>query len=68
MSGGDSTNLYAALYDVDRNLFYTGITRAKKLAIVVGAKKAISLAVRSTDAQKRYTRLQQRLLQAELHW
>jgi exodeoxyribonuclease V alpha subunit len=50
-----------------RNLFYTGITRAKKLAIVVGAKKAISLAVRSTDDQQRYTRLQQRLLQAGLN-
>ncbi|MBE8992410.1 ATP-dependent RecD-like DNA helicase [Nostoc sp. LEGE 12450] len=50
-----------------RNLFYTGITRAKKLAIVVGAKKAISLAVRSTDDQKRYTRLKQRLLQAGLN-
>ncbi|MHC5597785.1 MAG: SF1B family DNA helicase RecD2 [Nostoc sp.] len=51
-----------------RNLFYTGLTRAKKLAIVVGAKKAISLAVRSTDDQRRYTRLQQRLLQAGLHY
>ena len=51
-----------------RNLFYTGLTRAKKLAIVVGAKKAISLAVRSTDDQRRYTRLQQRLLQAGLNW
>ncbi|MHC5740143.1 ATP-dependent DNA helicase, partial [Nostoc sp.] len=50
-----------------RNLFYTGITRAKKLALVVGAKKAISLAVRSTDDQQRYTRLQQRLLQAGLN-
>ncbi|MBD2527687.1 ATP-dependent RecD-like DNA helicase [Nostoc sp. FACHB-133] len=50
-----------------RNLFYTGLTRAKKLAIVVGAKKAISLAVRSTDDQRRYTRLKQRLLQAGLH-
>lgn len=51
-----------------RNLFYTGLTRAKKLAIVVGAKKAISLAVRSTDDQRRYTRLQQRLLQTGLDW
>ncbi|QLE52649.1 ATP-dependent RecD-like DNA helicase (plasmid) [Nostoc sp. C057] len=50
-----------------RNLFYTGLTRAKKLAIVVGAKKAISLAVRSTDDQRRYTRLKQRLLQAGLN-
>jgi exodeoxyribonuclease V alpha subunit len=52
---------------LSRNLFYTGLTRAKKLAIVVGAKKAISLAVRSTDDQRRYTRLQQRLLQAGLN-
>jgi exodeoxyribonuclease V alpha subunit len=51
-----------------RNLFYTGITRAKKLAIVVGAKKAISLAVRSTNDQQRYTRLQQRLLHTGLDW
>ncbi len=51
-----------------RNLFYTGITRAKKLAIIIGAKKAISLAVPSTDDQRRYTRLQQRLIQAGLHW
>ncbi|MCL6751028.1 ATP-dependent RecD-like DNA helicase [Nostoc sp. CCCryo 231-06] len=51
-----------------RNLFYTGLTRAKKLVIVVGAKKAISLAVRSTNDQQRYTRLQQRLLNAGLDW
>lgn len=50
-----------------RNLFYTGLTRAKKLAIVVGAKKAISLAVRSTEDQQRYTRLKQRLLHPGLH-
>ncbi|QKQ75200.1 ATP-dependent RecD-like DNA helicase [Nostoc sp. TCL240-02] len=50
-----------------RNLFYTGLTRAKKLAIIVGAKKAISLAVRSTEDQQRYTRLKQRLLQAGLN-
>ncbi len=49
---------------LSRNLFYTGLTRAKKLAIVVGSKKAISLAVRSTDDQQRYTRLRSRLVQA----
>ena len=47
---------------LSRNLLYTGLTRAKKLAIVIGAKKAISLAVRSTDDMQRYTRLQQRLV------
>ncbi|MEJ1934165.1 ATP-dependent RecD-like DNA helicase [Nostoc sp. NIES-2111] len=48
---------------LSRNLFYTGLTRARKLAIVVGSKKAIALAVRTTDDQQRYTRLWQRLLQ-----
>jgi exodeoxyribonuclease V alpha subunit len=48
---------------LSRNLFYTGLTRARKLAIVVGDKKAISLAVRTTDDQQRYTRLWQRLVQ-----
>ena len=36
---------------LSRNLFYTGLTRARKLAIVVGSKKAISLAVRTTNDQ-----------------
>jgi exodeoxyribonuclease V alpha subunit len=48
---------------LSRNLFYTGLTRARKLAIVVASKKAISLAVRTTNDQQRYTRLWQRLLQ-----
>ncbi len=47
---------------LSRNLFYTGITRAKKLAIVIGSKKVISMAVRTTDDQQRYTRLWQRLV------
>lgn len=42
---------------LNRNLLYTGITRAKKLVIVVGSKKAISIAVRN-EGQQRYTRLQ----------
>ncbi|WP_086685805.1 ATP-dependent RecD-like DNA helicase [Nostoc sp. T09] len=51
---------------LSRNLIYTGLTRAKQLAIIIGAKKAISLAVNSTDRQQRYTQLQQRLIQAGL--
>lgn len=45
-----------------RNLFYTGLTRAKKLALVIGSKKAITLALRSIEKQQRYTQLQQRLV------
>lgn len=47
---------------LSRNLLYTGLTRAKKLAIVIGAKKAIAVALRQTSQQQRYTQLQQRLL------
>jgi exodeoxyribonuclease V alpha subunit len=49
---------------LSRNLLYTGLTRARKLAIVIGAKKAIGIAVRSTEKQQRYTQLKQRLMQA----
>jgi len=31
---------------LQRNLIYTGLTRAKKLAILVGTKKALGLAIR----------------------
>ena len=47
---------------LSRNLLYTGLTRAKKLAILVGPKKAIGLAVRQVKVQERYTLLSQRLL------
>jgi exodeoxyribonuclease V alpha subunit len=46
---------------LSRNLIYTGLTRAKKLAIVIGSQKAIALAVRQVDQQQRYTRLKERL-------
>ncbi len=46
---------------LSRNLIYTGLTRAKKLAIVVGTTKAIGLAIRQVRDQERYTYLQDRL-------
>ncbi|CCQ53711.1 RecD-like DNA helicase YrrC [Crocosphaera watsonii WH 0402] len=42
---------------------YTGLTRAKKLAIIVGEKKAISIAVNQGHRRQRYTRLVERLCQ-----
>jgi exodeoxyribonuclease V alpha subunit len=47
---------------LSRNLIYTGLTRAKKLAIVIGSNKAIGMAVRQVNQQQRYTRLSQRLI------
>jgi len=46
---------------LSRNLLYTGLTRAKQLAILVGQPKAIGLAVKQVKDQERYTLLAQRL-------
>jgi exodeoxyribonuclease V alpha subunit len=45
----------------NRNLIYTGLTRAEKKCIVVGQKEAVSLAVRNNQVTKRNTRLLERL-------
>jgi len=42
---------------LQRNLIYTGITRAKRLLVVVGQRKALELAVRNDQARKRYSGL-----------
>ncbi|MEM9510942.1 MAG: ATP-dependent RecD-like DNA helicase [Cyanobacteria bacterium P01_E01_bin.35] len=46
---------------LSRNLFYTGLTRAKKLALIVGSEKAVAIAVKQVKQQQRYTKLKQRL-------
>jgi exodeoxyribonuclease V alpha subunit len=46
---------------LSRNLVYTGLTRAKKLAIVIGSQKAIAIAVKQRNERQRYTRLKERL-------
>ena len=46
---------------LSRNLIYTGLTRARKLAIIVGPQKAIGLAVRQMRDRERYTLLHKRL-------
>ncbi len=46
---------------LQRNLLYTAITRAKKLAVLVGSPRAIGAAVRTASAGRRNTRLAQRL-------
>ena len=46
---------------LSRNLIYTGLTRAKQLAIIVGSTKAIGIAVNQWNQKQRYTRLVERL-------
>jgi exodeoxyribonuclease V alpha subunit len=44
-----------------RNLLYTGITRAKRLLVLVGTRKALAIAVRNRHVDERRTRLAERL-------
>ena len=46
---------------LQRNLLYTGMTRAKKLMILVGSQKALSMAVRNSVREPRFTLLGERL-------
>jgi exodeoxyribonuclease V alpha subunit len=40
-----------------RNLIYTGVTRGKKLVILIGQKKALAMAVKAVNQKERYTHL-----------
>ncbi len=46
---------------LQRNLLYTGITRAKKLVVLVGQKRALAMAVKNARIAQRNSRLAQRL-------
>jgi exodeoxyribonuclease V alpha subunit len=46
---------------LQRNLLYTAITRAKKLCVLVGSKRAIAMAVRNNKVAQRYSALDWRL-------
>ena len=46
---------------LQRNLLYTGITRAKKILVLIGTKKALAYAVRNVTVTKRNTLLKERL-------
>ncbi|MEV4252971.1 ATP-dependent RecD-like DNA helicase [Spirillospora sp. NPDC049652] len=47
---------------LQRNLLYTAITRAKKLVVLTGSRRALAAAVRTTSAGRRHTALAHRLL------
>jgi exodeoxyribonuclease V alpha subunit len=48
------TQHYAML---QRNLLYTGVTRGKKLVVLIGQKKAIAIAVRNVSGRRRWSKL-----------
>jgi exodeoxyribonuclease V alpha subunit len=47
---------YATL---QRNLLYTGITRGKRLVVLVGQKKAVAIAVRNVSGRRRWSKLEE---------
>lgn len=51
---------------LQRNLIYTGITRAKKICVLVGTTKALTYAIRNNTVSKRNTKLKERLNQDSL--
>jgi len=44
-----------------RNLIYTGITRGKKLVMIIGQTKALAMAIKNASTKQRLTNLQKRL-------
>src|SRR5215470_1026326 len=50
------TQHYAML---QRNLLYTGVTRGKRLVVLVGQKKAVAIAVRNVAGRRRWSKLRE---------
>lgn len=50
------TQHYAML---QRNLIYTGVTRGKKLVVLVGQPKAVAIAVKNVSGRRRWTKLKE---------
>jgi len=46
---------------LQRNLVYTGITRGRKLVVLIGQRKALGIAVRNNRTEMRYSGLLARL-------
>ncbi len=53
------TQHYAML---QRNLFYTAVTRGRKLVVLVGQKKAVAIATKNTSGRRRWSKLNEWLL------
>jgi exodeoxyribonuclease V alpha subunit len=51
-----TTQHYAMLA---RNLLYTGVTRGKKLVVLVGQRRALAIAVRNQGARRRWSKLRE---------
>ena len=50
------TQHYAML---QRNLLYTGLTRGKRLVVLVGSRRAVAIAVRNVSGRRRWSKLRE---------
>jgi exodeoxyribonuclease V alpha subunit len=57
-----STQHYVML---QRNLLYTGVTRGKRLVVLVGTKKALNIAIKNNKIMQRYSGLARRLWRSD---
>ncbi len=46
---------------LQRNLLYTAITRARRLCVVAGSRRALAIAVKNSRLDERHTHLRERL-------
>ncbi|MBK1661621.1 heavy metal transporter [Paracraurococcus ruber] len=44
---------------LQRNLLYTGVTRGKRLVVLVGQPRAVAIAVRGVTGRRRWSKLQE---------
>ena len=44
---------------LQRNLLYTGVTRGKRLVVLVGQRKAVAIAVKSISGRRRWSKLRE---------
>ena len=50
---------------LQRNLLYTGVTRGKRLVVLVGQRKAVGIAVRGVQGRRRWSKLRELLAMDE---
>ena len=46
---------------LQRNLIYTGVTRGRRLVVLVGTRRALAMGVKNDRPRRRFTRLKHRL-------
>jgi len=51
---------------LQRNLVYTGVTRGRRLVVLVGQRKALAIAVKGSRARRRWSKLREWLANVNL--